>query len=55
MVKADDSNGGTDTIAVTINVDNATEKPLKPARPVIFGEYYEPCARPGRPYLRGAP
>ena len=34
-VKADDQNGGTDTIAVTVNVDNATEKPLKPARPVV--------------------
>ena len=34
-VKADDANGGTDTIAVTVNVDNATEKPLKPARPVV--------------------
>ena len=35
MVMANDQNGGTDTIAVTINVDNATEKPLKPARPVV--------------------
>ena len=35
IVKADDANGGTDTIAVTVNVDNATEKPLKPARPVV--------------------
>ncbi len=35
MVKADDSNGGTDTIAVTVNVNNATEKPLKPAAPFV--------------------
>ena len=34
-VKADDSNGGTDTIAVTINVTNMAEKPLMPARPSV--------------------
>ena len=27
-VKADDGNGGSDTIAVTIDVDNAVEKPV---------------------------
>ena len=32
-VKADDGEGGTDTIAVTINVTNATEKPLAPSAP----------------------
>ena len=35
IVKADDSNGGTDTIAVTVNVDNETERPLAPARPSV--------------------
>ena len=34
-VKADDDNGGTDTIAVTINVTDVTEKPLAPARPSV--------------------
>ena len=34
-VKADDSNGGSDTIAVTINVDNEVEKPLAPAIPTV--------------------
>ena len=34
-VKADDSNGGSDTIAVTITVDNAVEKPLAPAIPTV--------------------
>ena len=34
-VKADDSNGGSDTIAVTITVDNAEEKPLAPAMPTV--------------------
>ncbi len=34
-VKADDSNGGSDTIAVTITVDNAVEKPLAPAMPTV--------------------
>ena len=34
-VKADDSNGGTDTIAVTINVDNAVEKPRAPDMPTV--------------------
>ena len=34
-VKADDSNGGSDTIAVTINVDNAEEKPVAPAIPTV--------------------
>ena len=35
MVKADDDNGGTDTIAVTINVMDAEEKPLAPAAPLV--------------------
>ena len=34
-VKADDSNGGSDTIAVAINVDNAEEKPVAPAIPTV--------------------
>ena len=34
-VKADDGNGGTDTIAVTISVDNAVEKPVAPAIPTV--------------------
>ena len=34
-VKADDSNGGSDTIAVTINVDNEVEKPVAPAIPTV--------------------
>ena len=35
-IKADDSNGGTDTVAVTINVtNNTTEKPLTPAAPTV--------------------
>ena len=34
-VKADDGNGGTDTIAVTINVDNAVEKPQAPDMPTV--------------------
>ena len=35
-VKADDSNGGSDTIAVTITVDNAEEKPVAPAMPTVM-------------------
>ena len=35
IVKADDGRGGTDTIDVTINVDNATESPLAPAAPTV--------------------
>ena len=34
-VKADDGNGGTDTIMVTISVDNAVEKPVAPAIPTV--------------------
>ena len=34
-VKADDNHGGTDTIAVTITVDNAVEKPVAPAMPAV--------------------
>ena len=34
-VKADDGNGGSDTIAVTINVDNAEEKPVAPDIPTV--------------------
>ena len=34
-VKADDGNGGSDTIAVTITVDNAVEKPVAPAMPTV--------------------
>ncbi len=34
-VKADDGNGGTDTVAVTINVTNVLERPLKPAAPSV--------------------
>ncbi len=35
MVRADDRNGGTDMIAVTINVTDAEEKPLAPAMPSV--------------------
>ena len=34
-VKADDSNGGTDTIMVTITVNNFAEKPIEPAMPTV--------------------
>ena len=34
-VKADDSNSGTDTVAVTITVTNAVEKPLAPVAPTV--------------------
>ena len=34
-VKADDSNGGTDTIAVTINLTDVEEKPLAPDAPTV--------------------
>ena len=34
-VKADDSNGGTDTVAVTISVNNAVEIPLAPGMPAV--------------------
>ena len=34
-VKADDSNSGTDTVAVTITVNNAVEKPLAPVAPTV--------------------
>ena len=34
-VKADDDSGGTDTIAVTINVNNETEPPLTPGMPSV--------------------
>ena len=34
-VKADDSNGGTDTIAVTIDLNDLDEKPLKPDAPGV--------------------
>lgn len=57
-VKADDQNGGTDTIAVTINVDNATEKPLKLARPVVssgsttsVNVMWSPPSNVGRPAI----
>ena len=35
IVKADDSNGGTDTIAVTINVADVDEPPSAPAAPTV--------------------
>ena len=35
IVKADDNNGGTDTIDVTINVNNEPEPPLPPAAPTV--------------------
>ena len=35
MVKADDSNGGTDTIAVTLNVTDQDEAPVAPAVPSV--------------------
>ena len=34
-VKADDSNSGTDTVAVTISVNNAVEIPLAPGMPAV--------------------
>lgn len=34
-VKADDGNGGMDTVSVTINVTNVSEPPLKPAAPSV--------------------
>ena len=34
-VKADDSNSGTDTVAVTITLTNAVEKPLAPVAPTV--------------------
>ena len=34
-VKADDGNGGTDTIAVTINVTDVAEQPAKPDPPTV--------------------
>ena len=34
-VKADDGNGGSDTIAVTINVNNEVEKPVAPDMPTV--------------------
>ncbi len=34
-VKADDGEGGTDTIAVTIDLTNVVEKPLAPAAPMV--------------------
>ena len=34
-VKADDSNSGTDTVAVTISVNNAVEIPLAPVAPTV--------------------
>ena len=34
-VKADDSMGGADTVAVTITVNNAVEKPLAPVAPTV--------------------
>ena len=36
-VKADDGNGGTATIAVTINVTDLRERPSPPARPTVRG------------------
>ena len=36
IVKADDGNGGTDTITVTIDLDNVSERPLAPAAPSVF-------------------
>ena len=37
-VKADDDNGGTDTIAVTVNVTDVAEKPARPATPVVTAQ-----------------
>ena len=38
MVKADDGNGGTDTIAVTITLKDVAERPLKPDAPSLSPE-----------------
>ena len=35
--KVDDGNGGTDTIAVTVNVNDRAEQPLTPAAPTVNG------------------
>ena len=38
MVRADDGEGGTDTIAVTINVTNVSEPPVVPTAPSVLSE-----------------
>ena len=35
-IKADDNNGGTDTVAVTISLMDVAEQPVKPAAPVVM-------------------
>ena len=62
-VKADDGNGGTDTIAVTITVDNAVEKPLAPGMPTVTAtsgsttsldvSWAAPLFNTGRPAITG--
>ena len=62
-VKAVDGNGGEDTIAVTITVDNAEEKPLAPAIPTVTAtsgsttsldvSWAPPLFNGGRPAITG--
>ena len=61
-VKADDGNGGTDTVAVTISVNNAVEIPLAPGMPAVSATSgvttsldvsWSAPANTGRPALSG--
>ena len=57
-VKADDGNGGTDTIAVTIDVTDADEKSAKPDKPVlaaVSGSSTSLTATWTKPDLNGGP
>ena len=57
-VKADDDNGGTDTIAVTINVTDADEKSAKPDKPTlaaVSGSSTSLTATWTKPDLNGGP
>ena len=61
-VKADDSNGGTATIDVTLNVGDVAEPPQKPARPMVDNGsstatslhiHWNPPGNAGRPAFTG--
>ena len=57
-VKADDGNGGTDTIAVTINVTDVNEKSAKPDKPTlakVTGSTTSLTATWTKPDLNGGP
>ena len=57
-VKADDDNGGTDTIAVTIDVTDADEKSAKPDKPTlaaVSGSSTSLTATWTKPGLNGGP